>query len=675
PILALLDVAVDDAAWEALDPSQRRRRTLDAVKGLLLRESREQPVVLVIEDLHWIDTETQAFLDSLVESLPTARILLLVNYRPEYRHGWGSKTYYTQRRIDPLPAESAEELLVTLLGEDAGLASLKETIIARTAGNPFFIEESVRTLVETGTLTGASGAYQVAAGIAQIEVPATVQGVLAARIDRLPAEDKRILQMAAVIGKDVPYGLLLAIAETPDEDLRRGLTNLQAAEFMYETRLFPDSEYTFKHALTLEVAYGSLLQGRRQACHQRIAEAIEAVYAARLAEQLERLAHHYTEAGLAEKAVGYWQQAGQRAIERSANSEAISHLTKGLKLFKTLPDSPERAQRELTLQVTLGVPLQDIKGAGSPEVGQAYSRARRLCERVGETSEHFAVLWGLWRFYRTRAEFQTARELADELLSLAQRRQDPALLLQAHHAQWPTLLYLGELASCRDHIEQGVALYRQQEHRTQAFLFGGHDPCVCGKAVAALTLWLLGYPDQALKRIREALALAHELNHPSSLALALSEATQLHQVRREEQAVQERAEALLALATEQEFADHLATGTFMRGWALTAQGQGQDGIVQMRQGQASRRATGRAIEEPYFVACVAKAYGTEGQTEEGLNVLAEAFAITDSSGMRYWEAELYRLKGELLLSLSADHESEAEACFQKAIGVSHRQSA
>ena len=273
--LTLLAVAVEDEQWQNLDPPQRRQRTLDAVKRLLLRESQVQPLLVVIEDLHWIDSETQALLDSLIESLPAARLLLLVNYRPEYQHGWGSKTYYSQLRIDPLPPESAGELLRTLLGNDVSLAPLAQLLIERTEGNPFFIEESVRTLVETKLLAGERGNYRLARPIESTQVPATVQAVLAARIDRLPPEEKRLLQSAAVIGKDVPLPLLQTIADQPEQELRRGVTRLQAAEFLYETSLFPDPEYTFKHALTHEVAYGSLLQERRRALHIRIVEAIE----------------------------------------------------------------------------------------------------------------------------------------------------------------------------------------------------------------------------------------------------------------------------------------------------------------------------------------------------------------------------------------------------------------
>ena len=309
-LLALLDALPDDSPFRQLDPAQRRQRTLTALKRVLLRESQVQPLLLVCEDLHWIDTETQALLDSLVESLPTAQILLLVNYRPEYQHGWGSKTYYTQLRLDPLPPASAAEVLQALLGDDPSLAPLTPLLIARTAGNPFFLEESVRTLVETGVLVGEPGAYRLAQPLQNIQVPATVQAVLAARIDRLPPEAKRLLQTAAVIGTEVPYPLLTAIADLPDADLRRHLAHLQAAEFLYETRLFPELEHTFKHALTHEVAYGSLLQERRRALHARIVEILEALVGDQLNEQVERLAHHALRGEVCDKALTYCRQAG-----------------------------------------------------------------------------------------------------------------------------------------------------------------------------------------------------------------------------------------------------------------------------------------------------------------------------------------------------------------------------
>jgi class 3 adenylate cyclase len=329
-LLALLDVPVDDTQWNTLDPAQRRRRTLDAARQLLLREAREQPLLLIFEDLHWIDGETQALLDSLVESLPAARLLLLVNYRPEYSHGWGSKTYYRQLRIDPLPPEGAEELLDALVGTDAALASLKRLLIERTEANPLFLEESVRSLVETGALVGEPGDYRFTQPMEQLKIPTTVQAILAARIDRLTPEAKRLLQAAAVIGKDGALPLLLAIADAPEHEVRAELTQLQGAEFLYEVRLFPDLEYTFKHALTHEVAYQGLLQDRRRDLHARITEAIERLAAERIAEQSERLAHHALRGELWEKAVSYLRQAGLRAMARGAHREAVPYLEQAL---------------------------------------------------------------------------------------------------------------------------------------------------------------------------------------------------------------------------------------------------------------------------------------------------------------------------------------------------------
>lgn len=673
-LLTLFDVPVEDAGWQALDPPQRRRQILSALKTLFSKESDVQPLVLVFEDLHWVDDETQALLDTLIESLPTARILLLVNYRPEYQHRWANKPYYAQCRIDPLPPESAQQLLATLLGDDDSLKPLKKTLIERTEGNPFFLEESVRSFMEVGTLAGRPGAYSMVGDVETLEVPATVQGILSARIDRLAVEDKQLLQTAAVIGKDVPYILLEAISDLPEDDLRRGLANLQLAEFLYETRLFPDLEYTFKHALTHDVTYSGLLRERRRVLHQRIAESIETIFVDRLAEQLERLAHHYTEAGLAEPAIGYWHQAGQRAVERSANREATKHFTKGLELLETLPDTSERSWRELELQIALGVSLQAIQGAGSSEVGRVYTRARELGQQFEKTPEHFAALWGLWRFYQRRGELHIARDLGEELLSLAQRQPDPGLLLQAHHAQWTTLDNLGEFASVQEHTEQGIALYSMKEHHTQAFLFGGHDPCVCAHTLSAWSLWALGYPDQALDSQNEALALARKLEHPFSLALALSQAAHIYCLRREAQAVQECAKGLLALATEQDFADHLAIGTYLQSWAQMNLGRGEGTTAQLRQVLDSRRATVES-EGPYLTAVVAEIFGLEGRVDEGLRLLAEALEKSEKGGERFWEAELHRLTGVLLLSVSKDNTSKAETCFHKAIDVARGQRA
>ena len=392
--LTLLDAPVDDPQWHALDPPQRRQRILDALKRLLLRESQVQPVVLIVENLHWIDTETQAFLDSLVDSLPTVRLLLLVSYRPEYQHGWASKTFYAQLRLDPLPRDSAQALLQELLGDDAGLAPLKPRLIEWTEGNPFFLEESIQTLVETGVLVGAPGAYQLAKAVPSIHVPATVQAVLAARIDRLTPEAKAILQSAAVIGQDVPFALLQPIVELSEEQLRHGMATLQAAEFLYETRLFPEREYTFKHALTHEVAYGSLPQARRRMLHVRILAALEELYADRLDEQVDRLAHHAIRGEVWDKAVTYGRQAGAKAVERSALREAAAAFEQALAALQHLPDSRATREQAIDLRFDLRNALHPLNEDGAapqpPAPGGTACRGARGSAPAG-TSRGLSV--------------------------------------------------------------------------------------------------------------------------------------------------------------------------------------------------------------------------------------------------------------------------------------------
>jgi predicted ATPase len=352
-LLSLLEALPDDSPFLRLEPSQCRQRTLDGLKRILLRESRVQPLLLVFEDLHWIDSETQALLDSLVQSLSTSQLLLLVNYRPEYQHAWGSKALYTQLRLDPLPPESAGTLLQALLGDDPSLVPLKRLLIERTQGNPFFLEESIRTLVETEVVAGRPGAYRLTQGLPTIQVPATVQAILAARIDRLAPEDKRLLQTAAVIGTKVPFLLLQAIADLPGEALYHGLMHLQAAEFLYEAQLFPERIYTFKHALTHEVAYGSLLQERRRTLHAQIVETLEALAADRLEEHMERLAYHALRGEVWEKALLYYRQVGTQASRRSAHREAVAYYEQALEALRHLPERRDTLEQAVDLRLHL----------------------------------------------------------------------------------------------------------------------------------------------------------------------------------------------------------------------------------------------------------------------------------------------------------------------------------
>jgi class 3 adenylate cyclase/predicted ATPase len=675
-VLWLLDVSTDDPQWERLDPPQRRQQILDGVKRLLLRESQTQPVVVVFEDLHWIDAETQALVDALVEGLPAASLLMLVNYRPEYQHTWGSKTYYRQLRIDPLPVASAHQLLDSLLGSDPTVRPLKALLVQRTEGTPFFLEEGVRTLVETKVLLGDRGSYRLLKSLDSIEVPATVKALLAARIDRLSPEGKAVLQAASVVGTDVPFEVLQAIADIPPDQLRRRLAQLQAAEFLYEIKIFPDLEYTFKHALTHEVAYGSLLGDRRRALHARIVEAIERLYADRLGEQIERLAHHAVRSEVPGKAVPYLYEAGTRAVQRSANGEAVTYLRQGLDLAGKLSPDRDQMRHELRLLLVLGPALQQMEGFGAPDVGTTYARARQLCEQVGEPVELFQTLWGLWLYTAGgRGGFNEGRRIAEELLALAERLGDRALLLEAHHALSPTTLWLGEPVAARRHGEQGMGLYDREQHRSLAFLYGGHDPGVCCHMHSALALWVLGYPGAALDRGRMGVRLARDLSHPMSIVNALPFLSVVQQLRGEIGAVHELADSIIELSAAHGLPQWLAFGRILGGWIQAERGHGDAGVAQLQSAVDEYRSKGNDLWMPWFLALLATALLKHGAIDEGLRTVGDELERADETGSRLWAAEFHRLRGELLLARDPADASEAEIAFHQALVIAGGQSA
>ena len=525
-LLALLDVTVDPSAssgqapstgagqgtWQALDPLQRRQQMLDAVKRLMLRESEVQPVVVVFEDLHWIDGETQTLLDSLIDSLPAARLLLLVNYRPEYQHGWGGKTYYRQLRIDPLPPESADELLAALLGTDAALGALKRRLIERTEANPLFLEESVRALVETGTLAGERGAYRLTRPVEQLQIPATVQAILAARIDRLAPEAKRLLQAAAVIGKDVPLPLLLAIADTPEPEVRTELTHLQGAEFLYETRLFPDLEYTFKHALTHEVAYQGLLHERQRALHACIVEAIERLSPERVDEQAERLAYHALRGESWEKAVAYLRQAGLRAMARAANREAIAHLEQALVTLRHFPEA--RATTELSIDVRL-----DLRNALHPlddrtRMREHLQEAEVLVRTLGD--QHRLAQIATFMVYQclTTGDYDEAIRFGQEALSIGRTLGDRRIDVVATSYLGQTHVARGDLSAAATLLDRNIAL--EGDLRYERF---GTPAIQSARSEASLAdvLSQFGHFDAAIGHAEAAVQIAEAANHPFTL--------------------------------------------------------------------------------------------------------------------------------------------------------------
>ena len=504
PLLSLLEVGAEDPDWERLDPLMRRQRLLESLHRLVLRESQVQPLVLVFEDLHWIDGETQALLDYLMESLPTARLLLLVNYRPEYRHAWGSKTYYRQLRIDPLSSASAEQLLGDLLGGDPSVIALRPVLIARTEGNPFFLEESVRSLVETGALAGDRGTYRLVKTIDTLQIPATTQSILAARIDRLSPEDKGLLQTASVIGKDVPYPLLHAVAEMDEPTLRAGLTRLQAAEFLYEVQLFPEAQYTFKHALTHEVAYASLLADRRRRLHVRAVDAIEHIYAERLDEQLERLAQHASRGDVWDKAVTYLRGAATKAQLRCALTAAIGCLEDALRALAHLPNDEGRMRDAVQLRLQLGASLFPL--AEFQRLDECLREMRELAQQLNDRALHAVVSARTAHCLWATGEQRRAIEEGEHALSLATGLEDQTVEILTSHCLGQALQASGEYRRSIGHLLHAIRTIG--DARAQERFGRGGLPAVFTRCWLAWSLAELGEFAEATRWADEGLTLA-----------------------------------------------------------------------------------------------------------------------------------------------------------------------
>jgi len=660
-LLALLDVPVEDARWRALEPPQRRQRTLDAVKHLLLRESQARPVLVVVEDLHWIDSETQALLDSLVKSLPTARLLLLVSYRPEYQHGWMGKTFYSQLRLNALPPESAGALLTALLGDDPGLDALKRLLVRR--GNPFFIEESIRTLVETQALTREGGAYRVTRPIQAIEVPATVQVILAARIDRLPPADKQLLQTASVIGKDVPFVLLQAVAEAAAEEVQQGLTHLQAAEFVYETRLFPDPEYTFKHALTHEVTYGTLLQERRKTLHARIVGAIERCYPDRLTEHVERLAHHAVRGELWEKAVLYLRQAGAKAVGRSANREAVTCFEQALTALGHLPDTRERVEQAIDLRFDIRTALYAI---GETERILVYLReAESLAKTLDDPRRLGRMSVYLCHSLCMAGDPREARGFGERARDIGESLADIPLQVTGN-------LYLGAACICTgDYREAEVSLRNvlpllEGDLSRERFGQTGF-PAVSVRYYLVWLLASLGRFEEGIAHGQEGIRLAEALDVPYSLANVCWMLAYLHIDRGElDEAVAllDRV-APLSRAWNLDFLSVFTTGAL--GYVHVLAGRVAEGIPLLEQALSGSEARGLVAAEPIFELYLGEAYLIAGQLDDALKLATRTLASARERGLRGFEASALRLSGEILAL--RDPPAGADGYYREALAL------
>jgi class 3 adenylate cyclase/tetratricopeptide (TPR) repeat protein len=594
-----------------LSPEQQKQKTLQALLAILLRIAAQQPVLFVMEDLHWVDPSTLEFLSLLVDQGPTARILALLTFRPNFSPPWTGRAHLTQVTLNRLPRRQAAEMTSQVVPGKELPSEVVEQVVTKTDSVPLFVEELTKMVLESGLLQEREDCYELRGPLPPLAIPATLHDSLMARLDRL-ATVKGLAQLGATLGREFSYELLQAVSPWDEGTLQRGLHQLVEAEFLYQQGLPPQATYLFKHALIQEAAYQSLLRSTRQRHHQHIAQVLEVQFHELCETQPELLAHHYTEAGCPAQAISYWQRAGQQAAQRSAHQEVIGHLTKGVEALQTLPDTPERTQQDLLLHVALGVSFMAVKGRAAPEVERVYSRARALCQQVGDTLQLFPVLRGLVLFYLNCGQRQTAQDLAEQLLRQAERQPEAAPRMLGHYLLGQVLFIGGALGEAARHFEQAIATYNLQEHRQLAHVYG-IDLGVITRSLGALVLWLRGYPERALAQSQEALTLAQAVAHPLSQVLAQVWLARLHQFRQEAQGAYDWAAGSIALATHQGFAAlYVAWGTMSQGWALTRKEQWAAGIAKLREGSATALATGSELWRPYFLALLAEAAGAAG---------------------------------------------------------------
>jgi class 3 adenylate cyclase len=663
--LSLLDVPVDDPKWNALDPLQRRLRTLDAIKRLLLRESQVQSLLLIFEDLHWVDGETQSFLDALIESLPKARLFLLVNYRPEYQHSWANRTYYSQMRLDPLQPESAGELLGALLGNDPAFEPLKGTLIGRTGGNPLFLEESVRMLVETRVLLGERGAYRLAKAVDAIQIPATVQTILVARIDRLPPEEKSLLQCAAVIGKDVPYALLKEIAGLPEENLRRGLAHLQTAEFLYETRLFPDLEYTFKHALTYEVAYGSLLQERRRALHAAIFEAIERLNRDRLVEHFERLAHHALRAEIWDKALTYLRQASAKAIARSAHREAVTYLESALTVLTHLPESRERSLLAVDLRFELRTALIQLAELG--RVMQIVLEAEALARDLNDPRRLGQALVYLCASFNYSGQIDQAVESGERAIVEGEALHD--LGIQLHANRQLALSYVARTDYHRavSYLGRSITLLEGQPHRE---LFGfAALPGVHTRFFRAWSWAELGKFLEAKTDVEDAVRIAEEIGHPASLAIAYFTGGMVHLAKGDFAEAMRPLEHGLKISRDANLPLLLPYVGRLAGWAYTRSGRVTEAVALLEQAVEQERLKNLMSYHALTIIALSEAYLIAGRTKEAIECAESALKLARERQEPGNQAYALHLLGEIASDSEKSDLDKVENCYLQAMDL------
>ena len=685
-LYGLLGLTAENNEVAEIEAQTRKRRSLDAIKRILLRESLNQPLVVIFEDLHWIDNETQGFLNLLADSIGTARVLLLFNYRPEYRHEWGNKTYYTQLRLDPLGKESADEMLRALIGDGKELEPLKRLIIEKTEGNPFFMEETVQVLLDEGALV-RNGSIRLTKPLRELKIPPTVQAILAARIDRLAPDHKDLLQTLAVVGTEFKLGLVRKVLDLQSREITREaleemLSELQLAEFIYEQPASGDIEYIFKHALTHDVAYHSMLNDRRRVLHERIGAALESTYAESLDDHVAELAHHYARGGNAAKAVKYCLRAIRRFTELGSNGEALAHFETGLAQLDKLPDDDSRAELELDLRNAAGGSLGDSKGYGSFEAEQSAARAMELCQRPGISwGKTWSALFQIFFVQQLRPDVRKAEAIAAELIVRAEERRADGYLAEATNWLAYAKMVSGNFELADQLFDRAWSLLEsmkanRDQQMPQVLFTIEVGTRQNNRILSGWNLWFLGYPDRALERMNIATTIAQEPGAPKNILADIHGfATYIYELRREPEPMRTRAETRRALATESGFFTGRALSEIYLGRADAMTDDAEGGIVRMRDHMSELKVTGSEYISDRYFTFLANALSRLGRFEEGLRVVDESFPFIDRSGQRYYEAELHRLKGEMLLALDSSNAAQAEQSLRTAIEISRKQHA
>jgi class 3 adenylate cyclase len=663
----------NDGRYPALDlpPPQRRQRTLEALIAQIEALTRSAPVLMIFEDAHWTDPTSLEAFGRAVDRIRTLRVLLIVTYRPEFEPPWIGRPHVTALTINRWAEGDIDAMIDGVVGNKHLPASVRQDIIERSDGIPLFVEEITKAVLEAANEGTAERVVAVIPS-PSVAVPASLHASLMARLDRLgPA--KELAQIGAAIGREFSHGLMAAVAGKPEAEVQPALDRLVAAGLLFRQGSPPHATYLFKHALVQDAAYGTLLRGPRQELHARIAAATETGMPERVEREPELLAYHYAEAGQPDTAAGYWLAAGRLAARRSANSEAVAHLRRGIAALRGLPETVERNRLELALQLALGPALLSSRGFGDAEASTGYQRAAELARRLGDDRDRFAATWGLWITIRAKSASDHMRlrlEYLGEMVEAAERTGDAELLLQAHHSSWSTRIWNGEFASASEHVRSGLALYDPERHRHHALMYGGHDPGVCGNGQGAVALWALGWPDRAVQSARESIALGETLDHLPSLLHSLWFASSVYFLRRQAADVLACSARLLALGSEHGLKLYEAIGGVFHGWALIQQLDAQAGLAELRAAVATYATTAH-VNLDLYRAILAEAELRAGNFEEGTAVLIQGERSTDE----WWRAGYLRLRGDLLLRGPNDDRGAAERLYRQAISVAAGQQA